>query len=372
MPRPTRQLSEAEYLSLRQRFSADDADYTLLNATHPVFGHRGIWDGDYARQQYLRSVDHLIGLLDGTITEPDLKAPGVATTKPDVVVWLDKSARPASWFVDAFWDQIAAKGSQRPRYEFVRIDRRDWLVHMGYTDAQARNAAPKRVDVDTVPEDLILRLRTLFCAEPVDPARWREQVATAPTTLDGLHVMVVDETMVSGATLETARGLIARAAPEARVSGSYFWRDTTSKAVGGVMQRGTVPVWYPGETSDGNEVTVFGRGVGNSSAAYWQQRPDTDEVIRNRIAAAMVSAPHHDPHTFAPLRDELAEMLLQDIALLTRDYAAGRVLRRPSPSREDDDYDAIVAGQGIEFDEFVALNDRHSAEIDRRRKRISP
>lgn len=56
MPRPTRQLSEAEYLSLRQRFSADDADYTLLNATHPVFGHRGIWDGDYARQQYLRSV----------------------------------------------------------------------------------------------------------------------------------------------------------------------------------------------------------------------------------------------------------------------------------------------------------------------------
>lgn len=98
MPRPTRQLSEAEYLSLRQRFSADDADYTLLNATHPVFGHRGIWNGDYARQQCLRSVDHLIGLLDGTITEPDLKAPGAATTKPDVVVWLDKSARPASWF----------------------------------------------------------------------------------------------------------------------------------------------------------------------------------------------------------------------------------------------------------------------------------
>lgn len=366
MPRPARQLSETEYSSLRTRFSADDANYNFLNATHPVFGRRGVWDGDYARQQYLRSVDHLIGLLDGTITAPDLQAPGVAHAKPDVVVWLDKSARPASWIVDAFWDQIAAEGSRRPRYEFVRIDRRDWLVHMGYTDAQARNATAKRVDLQAVPEDLILRLRTLFCSEPVEPLRWQEQVATAPTTLDGLDVLVVDETMVSGATLATATGLIARAAPEARVSGTYFWRDTTSKTVGGVTQRGTVPVWYPGETSDGSEVTVFGRGVGNCSAVYWERQPDTDVVIRNRIAAAMVSAPHHDPKTLAHLRDELAEMLLQDIAFLTYDYASGRVLRRPSAERADEDYDAIVASQGIAFDEFVALNDRHSAEIGRR------
>lgn len=60
------------------------------------------------------------------------------------MVWLDKSARPASWIVDASWDRIATEGSQRPRYEFVRIDRRDWLVHMGYTDTQARNAAAKK------------------------------------------------------------------------------------------------------------------------------------------------------------------------------------------------------------------------------------
>lgn len=70
MPRPTRQLSEVEYRVLRERFSANDANYNFLNATHPVFGCRGVWDGDYAPQQYLRSVDHLIGLLDGTITAP--------------------------------------------------------------------------------------------------------------------------------------------------------------------------------------------------------------------------------------------------------------------------------------------------------------
>lgn len=187
MPRPNRQLSEDKYSCLRARFRADDANYNLLNSTHPVFGRRGVWDGDYARQQYLRSVDHLIGLLDGTITKPDLATPGAVHAKPDVVVWLDKSARPASWIVDAFWDQIATEGSQRPLYEFVRIDRRDWLIHMGYTDTQARNASTKKVDVQAVPNDLILRLRALFCAEPVNPA--------APTTLDGLHVLVVDETM---------------------------------------------------------------------------------------------------------------------------------------------------------------------------------
>lgn len=77
----------------------------------------------------------------------------------------------------------------------------------------------------------------------------------------------------------------------------------------------------------------------------------------------MVSAPHHDPSSFEHLRDELAEMLLQDMAYLTYDYAAGRVLRRPSHERPDEDYDAIVAEQNITFDEFVALNDRHAAEV---------
>jgi hypothetical protein len=367
VPRPELRLSDEQYAALRQRFSADEDNYNFLNETHPVAGRRKVWDGDYVRQEYLRSVDHLIGVLDGTILDRQVQpAAQDVTGAPEVVVWLDKSARPASWFVDAFWEQLAVPDSRRPRYEFLRIDRRDWLGHMGYTDAQAKNAAPKTVDIGAVPEELILRIRVLFCAEPVDAHRWQDQVATAPTTLDGLDVLVVDETMVSGATLKIATGLVARAAPAARVSGDYFWRDTTSKVVGGVTQRATVPVWYPGENTDGSEVTVFGRGVGNSSAAYWNQCEDSDEVIRKRIAAAMVSAPHHDPRTFDHLRDVEAEKLLQDIAYLTYDYAAGLVLRRPSPLRPDNDYDRIVAEQDLAFDEFVAFKDRHYAENKKR------
>lgn len=368
MTRPERRLSEAEYATLRGQFSAAEQNYNFLNATHPVYGRQYVWDGDYARQQYLRSVDHLIGVIDGTITDRDVqpRARRVSNSVPDVVVWLDKSARPASWFVDAFWDQFAAPDARCPRYEFLRIDRRDWLSHMGYSDAQARNAAPKNIDIAAVPEELILRIRAFFCAEPLDIHRWRDQVASAPTMLDGLNVLVVDETKASGATLKIATGLLARVAPQASVSGVHFWRDTTSKPIGGVPQRATVPVWYPGETSDGHEKTVYGRGVGNSSAAYWNHCPDSEDVLRRRIAAAMVSAPHHDPKTFEHLPDKEADKLAQDIAYLTYDYAAGRVLRRPSHERPDEDQDRIVAQQGIERPDYVALCDRHAAEIKKR------
>lgn len=115
MPRPG-PLPEARYRELRWRFTASDENYNFLNASHAVFGRRGVWDGDYTRQQYLRSVDHLIGVLDGTITEREFGAGQRASwTAPDVVVWLDKSARQASWFVDAFWGQFAALGADRPR-----------------------------------------------------------------------------------------------------------------------------------------------------------------------------------------------------------------------------------------------------------------
>lgn len=368
MPRPNKQLSKDEYVALRARFRANDANYHLLNGFHPVFGRRGVWDGDYTRQHYVRSVDHLIGVLDGTIAGREVPEPGRPhSSRPDIVVWLDKSARPASWFVDAFWDLIAAPGSVRPRYEFLRIDRRDWLGHMGYDDTTARNAAPKDIRVADIPEDPIQRIRALFCAEPIDQDNWRQQVATAATTLDDRDVLVVDETMVSGATLQVATGLLARVAPTARVSGTYFWRDTTSRTVSGAIQPGTVPIWYPGETTTGEEVTVYGRGVGNSSAAYWDQLPDDDLVIRNRIAASVVSAPHHHPETFEHLPDELADRLKADIRQLEADYRAGRILRRPSMHRSDNDFDRILADQQIALEDFVALNDRWAAEI---RKRI--
>lgn len=148
-------MSRTDYTALRNKFNAPDANYTLLNGSHPVNGRRQVWDGDYTREQYLRSVDHLIGVLDGTISEREVLQDNQSRPeRPDVVVWLDKSARPASWFVDAFWNQLAAPDAAKPRCEFLRIDRRDWLGHMGYTDAQARNAESKQSASNSSPTTL--------------------------------------------------------------------------------------------------------------------------------------------------------------------------------------------------------------------------
>ena len=110
---------------------------------------------------------------------------------------------------------------------------------------------------------------------------------------------------------------------------------------------------------------MYGRGVGNSSLAYWEHLPDSEQVIRNRIAAFVVSAPHHNPETFEHLPDELADQLMADIAQLASDYRGGRVLRRPSADRPDDDFDEAVRAQDLDFEDFVALNDRWADEISK-------
>jgi hypothetical protein len=93
VPRPTRHLTQGEYESLRTRFGADDANYNFLNATHPVFGRTHVWDGDYTRQQYLRSVDHLIGVLDGTITKHDVVRSTMVRTPASIRSAILRTAR---------------------------------------------------------------------------------------------------------------------------------------------------------------------------------------------------------------------------------------------------------------------------------------
>ena len=47
----------------------------------------------------------------------------------DVVIYLDKSARPVSWFVDEFWEDFTDK--PKPRKEHLAIDRKAWFDYFG-------------------------------------------------------------------------------------------------------------------------------------------------------------------------------------------------------------------------------------------------
>lgn len=59
------------------------------------------------------------------------KITGEADGQPaaDVTIYLDKSARPASWFVNEFWDNFTDK--PRPKTEFLAIDRKPWFEKFG-------------------------------------------------------------------------------------------------------------------------------------------------------------------------------------------------------------------------------------------------
>ncbi len=59
------------------------------------------------------------------------KITGEADGQPaaDVTIYLDKSARPVSWFVNEFWDNFTDR--PKPRTEFLAIDRKPWFEKFG-------------------------------------------------------------------------------------------------------------------------------------------------------------------------------------------------------------------------------------------------
>ena len=62
-------------------------------------------------------------------TIDDLTGESGKLPKTDVAIYLDKSARPISWFVDEFWDD--ATDAPKPRTEHLAIDRKAWFDHFG-------------------------------------------------------------------------------------------------------------------------------------------------------------------------------------------------------------------------------------------------
>ena len=72
---------------------------------------------------YVQDTALLISVIDGRLSE------GIAY---DHVVYLDKSARPVSWLVNMFWNELALKDSnstavKKPKHSYINIDRSPWF-----------------------------------------------------------------------------------------------------------------------------------------------------------------------------------------------------------------------------------------------------
>lgn len=357
-----RPLTNSEYSDMRDRFHTPEENYELLRGdVQAVRGKARVWDTDHTLSKYTQATDHTIGMLDGSIQDRSILDPidpERSQQSPDAVVWLDKSARPVSWFVDALWEQFANKDAKKPTDEFLNIDRTVWFEKQGHErEVAERRLGPGDFDIDAVSPFDIARIRAVFSEGSLDRDNWVEDVWNKPTRFDGKNILIIDEVKNKGGTLAIATQLLKRAIPAATVSGAYFWSSGTY-ALGGLAseaQMETAPVWYSKEDPRG-------RGIGDLSKAYQEQLPDTDENFKRKIGWTVLSTPLHDPETFAPLYDGKAARLRQDIAYLSYAIANGEVIRNPSPSREDDDYDTILEQQELTMRQRLQYSIKRSAE----------
>ena len=296
-----------------------------------LIGHKRT-DGSFKpdeqlRTEYIQNTDELIlQMTDGVyVTDPITK--DYSKQKPDYIVYLDKSGRPVEWLVRALWSKLApAPGEEvppMPPSRFVNIDREQWVNTI---DPEGVG----RVDIDRVDRSIIRSLRSVF----VSPSHKREgltdKIDTAPAELDGKTVLIVDEVISSGKTLDIARAMFAEAFPTAKIAGTYWMAGQTQKG----LSRGNadLPVWYV-------EKSVFGRGVGNRDEKVSQ----SSENITQKLGSWFLSSrfPQIDPSSLK---------LRAEINRLADDK---NVLIMPSIHRDDFEQRAIALNGVKHFSTFL-------------------
>jgi hypoxanthine phosphoribosyltransferase len=351
---------------LRGRFRSEESNYQRLSGEVQAFRQRtGEWSTSYVQEKYVAETDKIIGILDGSIDTRDVidpTNPERSGTTPDTVIWLDKSARPVSWFVDAFWEQFAVDGAVKPDYEFLNIDRENWFVKQGHDMfAAATRLGPSDFDIDKVPQKELAALRAIFTVGELTEDNWEEEVWSLRTRLDGQNILIVDEVKNKGGTLSIATQLLRKIIPDSVVSGSYFWKTGyyspgRKSAESEDQQMESAPVWY-----DKND--DMGRGVGNISLKYREReykRTPTQDNLKKKIGSFALSAPHHSSETYELVEDTLAHKLQQDIAYLSYAVADGKVLRTPHPDRPSDQVNAILQKQHLSLQQYSQYREHHS------------
>lgn len=309
-------------------------EYKLLT------GHRrtdGSWkSSDELRTEYLTQTDELIRKAVEGVEYTDPATGEVKVERPDAIVWLDKSARPVSWIMNEMWQKFAADAEgnvpQRPDFYYANIDREQWVNTL---DPQGVGT----VDITKVDRSVIRSLRSIF----VSPANKREglteDIDTAPATLDGKNILIVDEVNSTGRTLVYAKKFFAEAFPTAKIAGTYW--------MGGVAQKGNgvgnadLPVWYKAQDPN-RRPDHTGRGVDNRDERRSQQSPSRTQ----RLGAWFLSTPFPNP-------DPKSKQLRTEIRHLVHDT---EVLIAPSIKRDEDDFDERVArfNKGMTIKQFGA------------------
>ena len=333
------------------RFRVDPAEYPIFRQQTELDEHWGNNQAhrlniDQTLNTYITDTAELIATLDGTSTEYTENHEAVP---PDFVIYLDKSARPVSWLVNAMWDTFSDE--KRPEHSYLSIDRLTWFRESGVpvdqngyfinASGKYRRAKARDFDISKVPEDTFAKIRSLFLPNGIeneDP----DTIMSTPSILDGKNILIIDEVGNSGATLDIAKQLVSAAFPEANsVRGDYFWKPgyKVNPKNAEESQMLSAPVWYDNNISTG-------RGIGELSPAFFKQRYEKYPNAKTRAQnyGSMVLASYVD---LATEKDQSSRELMREIIKMRDDLGAGRILISPPDNYANDRVDALMEAQGI-------------------------
>ena len=300
-------------------------------------GGEGVEDKDFhildtpeLRTEYVRLTDRLMAK---TVEE-----------ETDVIIFLDKSARPLAWLMRELWPVIGSRDDEgkvlsMPAMKFLNIDREQWGAITGRSEGKDGG-----IDIDRIPDERIAELRSIFTTSTVDPGLANE----IPTVLDHKKVMVVDEVRASGDTLAISTGVIKKAFPDMANLTSFHWMggDVRYDRKSGGSRITTLPVWY----SDRDKT---GRGVADRDTTKSLSSPSA----RQRYGAYWLSTRFRDGV------DEKGLQLRKECAMLARELREHRIPYIPGPIWPSDQMiERIQDFNGMPVQDFIKLRKRATDE----------
>lgn len=289
-------------------------EYELLKGHFRTDG--SFKNDEQLRTQYVQLTDGLIHKMVDGVEATDSTTQEKSLERPDVVIWLDKSARPLAWLTKELWPLLSpdAKGEtpKMPDFRFVNIDREQWVNTVDPSGSGY-------MDIDRVDESIIRSLRSVFVAPQHKKEGLTESIDSAPTELNGKTILIVDEVRASGRTLEIAQKFFARAFPDTKIAATHWMGGIVQKE--GAIGNADLPVWY-------KEADVRGRGVGNRDERLSQRSHSRTQRLGSWFLSTHLST-----------EDQASKQLRREFRRLARDVADHKVLYLPSLDREMDDWD---------------------------------
>lgn len=348
---------------MHEHLSTDHVQHELFDVPEKPYpysllvGHRRT-DGSFKstkelQTQYVELTDELVRLMTDGVSVSNRETGEIEKRVPDVVIWLDKSARPVEWLTRDLWDTLAVDTDTgivppMPKSRFVNIDREQWVNTVDPSGSG-------KMEIDLVDQSVIRSLRSIFI-EPSHKRALDSSIDDVPAELDGKTVLIIDEVRSSGRTLDIAKKFFERAFPTASVATAHWMKGTVTKGdrrSGQAQGNADLPVWY-------QESSPFGRGVGNRD----ERNSQLSKSRTQRLGGWFLSTPlpkhklEEKNETTGELKvkeilDPGSTLLRTELHQLAKDVRQGRVLVAPSIMREDFEKRVSLLNDGMSVEKFV-------------------